>query len=107
MAKVKVRVSKQLFDTLKRAREWSGASIAEIARRAFRRYSRDNVALDEFGDNATTGGVVITVPIEADPDTIRRVLVYYLGLYDIPKAPDKFETPLRAGVDYVIERAEQ
>jgi len=104
---MKLRVSNKLFSDLSRARAWSGASITEIARRACRRACHSNVALSGIRDSATTGGVVITVPDDlGPPKLVRGVLSWYLEQYAIPAEPARFETPLREGVDYLVEQTD-
>jgi len=101
---MKLRISQTLYADLKRARAWSGASIAEIARRAWRRYGSEigNVVLDDFRDCTTTGGTCIDVPKHCTA----AVLVWYLSHYDIPDNADAFTTELREGIDYLVDNGE-
>ena len=99
---MKLRISQNLYDELKRARAWSGVSIADICRRAYRRYQRltNSVVLDEFRDNTTTDGTVIDAP----DGCTGAVLWFYLSAYEIPRYFRKqFDTPLVEGIDYIIQ----
>ena len=98
---MKLRISAQLNTDLQRARAWSGASIPEICRRAFRKAGAYVVTVD-IPATTTYGGTVVDVPMLATPKIMRTVLTWYLAQYSIPEAPAAFVTDERAGVDYIV-----
>lgn len=102
---MKLRISAQLNTDLQRARAWSGASIPEICRRAFRKAGPNVVTVDNPA-TTTYGGTVIDVPMLATPKIMRTVLTWYLEQYEIPDAPDVFVPDKCAGVDYIIIETE-
>jgi len=105
-----IRIPPGLARQLRAASLWSGAPIAEIVRRAFRRYHRLSAMPPAYreppaGPDSTVYRLE-DVPAGLPASLVRDVLAWYLSQYDIPTTPTGFRTELRDGIDYIIEDAE-
>jgi len=108
--KMKIRISRELKNTLKRVTQQTGLGTSEIVRRALRHW--DRVGRPDVGswngDGATTyGGTVITIDgvegFGANPTEVRHATAWRLRmLEDELQELKPFRTKLKEGVDYLV-----
>lgn len=107
---MKLRVSRELYERLKGTSETYSVDMADIMRRALRKWRRlqprDCVVPARYHDGTTYRGPVLTMDLQGlddgvSPEGLRSIINWYLD--SVPAEPDRFIPTLREGVDYLVE----
>ena len=82
-----VRIGGQLLKDLQKLERQTPFSFSEMARKAVRKYRRLRPDLSAIEPDSTYTGSVIRFELEyrLDPEDLRKILTWYIGLYDLNK----------------------
>ena len=82
-----VRIGGQLLSDLQKLERQTPFSFSEMARKAVRKYRRLRPNLSAIDPGSTYAGSVIRFELEyrLDPEDLRKILTWYIGLYDLNK----------------------
>ena len=82
-----VRIGGQLLKDLQKLERQTPFSFSEMARKAVRKYRRLRPDLSAIEPDSTYTGNVIRFELEyrLDPEDLRKILTWYIGLYDLNK----------------------